>query len=184
VVKVAEHAITVEHNNVQTEIPAAGVVWVGGVKVSPLVEKLDIAKTRNNLIRVAETLQVPSFQNVFALGDIAYYDKATPTLAGTAQLAYQEADLVARNIRSFLKDAPLETRYFEELGEALSLGTERGAVLTAGKVFGGPLARQARFALYTGRLPTWHHRLRVGASWFFEGTEPRPLLPLGTERYS
>jgi NADH dehydrogenase FAD-containing subunit len=184
VVKVAEHSITVDHNNVQTEIPAAGVVWVGGVKVRPLIEKLDVAKTRNNLIRVAETLQVPSFQNVFALGDIAYYDKATPTLAGTAQLAYQQASLAAHNIRAFLNNEPLETKYFEELGEALSLGTERGAVLTGGKVFGGPLARQARFALYTGRLPTWHHRLRVGASWFFEGTEPRPLLPLGTERYS
>jgi hypothetical protein len=31
-------------------------------------------------------------------------------------------------------------------------------------------------------LPTWHHRLRVGASWFFEGTTPQPLLPLGLER--
>ena len=72
----------------------------------------------------------------------------------------------------------------EELGEALSLGTERGAVLLAGgKAFGGALARQARFALYTSRLPTWHHRLRVGASWFFCGTEPRPLLPLGMERH-
>jgi hypothetical protein len=33
--------------------------------------------------------------------------------------------------------------------------------------------------MYTARLPTWHHRLRVGASWFFEGTQPRPLQPLG-----
>ena len=73
-------------------------------------------------------------------------------------------------------------KHFEELGEALSLGTERAAVLTGGKAFGGALARQARFALYTSRLPTWHHRLRVGASWFFEGTTPQPLLPLGFER--
>jgi hypothetical protein len=44
------------------------------------------------------------------------------------------------------------------------------------------LARQARFAMYTARLPTWHHRLRVGASWFLGGTPPRPLLPLGIQR--
>jgi demethylphylloquinone reductase len=182
VIRVGEHSITVEHNGVQTEIDAAAVVWVGGVKVSPLIEKLDVQKTRNNLIRVAQTLQVPSHQNVFALGDIAFYEAATPTLAGTAQLAYQEAGLAARNVRAWLKGEQLETKYFEELGEAMSLGTERAAVLTAGKAFGGPLARQARFAMYTGRLPTWHHRLRVGASWFFGGTEPRPLLPLGIER--
>jgi NADH dehydrogenase len=150
--------------------------------VNPLIENLGVPKTRNNLIRVAQTLQIPSFQNLFALGDIAFYESATPTLAGTAQLAYQEAGLAARNVQAWLKGEQLQTKYFEELGEAMSLGTERAAVLTAGKAFGGPLARQARFAMYTGRLPTWHHRLRVGASWFFEGTVPRPLLPLGIER--
>jgi len=172
----------VEHNGVETKIEAAAVVWVGGVKVSPLVEQLEVGKTRNGLILVAQTLQVPSHANVFALGDIAFYEAATPTLAGTAQLAYQEAGLAAHNVRAWLKGEELQTKYFEELGEALSLGTERAAVLAAGKAFGGPLARQARFAIYTGRLPTWHHRLRVGASWFFGGTQPRPLLPLGIER--
>lgn len=184
VVRVGERSITVEHNSAQTEIETAAVVWVGGVKVSPLVEQLDVPKTKNNLIQVAHTLQVPPHENVFALGDIAFYDDASPTLGGTAQLAYQQAGLAAQNVRALLKSAKLQTKHFEELGEAMSLGTERAAVLTAGKAFGGPLARQARFALYTGRMPTWHHRLRVGASWFFGGTEPRPLLPLGMERYS
>ena len=100
----------------------------------------------------------------------------TPTLAGTAQLAFQQAKLAGDNIKAFLEGKELRTKHFEELGEALSLGTERAAVLTGGKAFGGALARQARFALYTSRLPTWHHRLRVGASWFLGGTEPRPLI--------
>jgi demethylphylloquinone reductase len=182
VIEVKKNSITVEHENAHTEIQTAGVVWVGGVRVSPVIENLQVEKTRQNLIKVAPTLQVMSHPNVFALGDIAFYEAATPTLPGTAQLAYQEASLAATNIRAFLKGGELQTKYFEELGEAMSLGTERGAVLAGGQVFGGPLARQARFALYTGRLPTWHHRLRVGASWFFGGTAPRPLLPLGIER--
>jgi NADH dehydrogenase FAD-containing subunit len=119
---------------------------------------------------------------VFALGDIAFYPDADPKLHGTAQLAFQQASLAGRNVKAFLNEKELHTKHFEELGEAMSLGTERAAVLTGGKAFGGALARQARFALYTSRLPTWHHRLRVGASWFFEGTAPRPLLPLGLER--
>ena len=116
------------------------------------------------------------------LGDIAAYADASPTLAGTAQLAFQQASLAGKNIKALLAGKELQTKHFEELGEAISLGTERAAVLTGGKAFGGAIARQARFALYTSRLPTWHHRLRVGASWFFEGTTPRPLLPLGFER--
>jgi NADH dehydrogenase FAD-containing subunit len=181
-VRLNKDKVTVEHNGTQTEIATAATVWNGGVRVNPLVERLTIEKTERGLVLVEGTLQIRSHENVFALGDIAFYKDATPTLAGTAQLAFQEAGLAARNVRAFIAGEKLETRHFEELGEALSLGTERGAVLAGGKAFGGPLARQARFALYTGRLPTWHHRLRVGASWFFEGTSPRPLVPLGIHR--
>lgn len=182
VVRVTEKTLVFEHNGTQTEIDTAAVVWAGGVRVSPVIENLKVEKTSRGLILVNPTLQVPSHANVFALGDIAFYKDAAPTLAGTAQLALQEAGLVAKNIKAFLSGDELHTKHFEELGEAVSLGTERAAVLAGGKAFGGPLARQARFALYTARLPTWHHRLRVGASWFFEGTAPRPLLPLGLQR--
>ena len=179
VVRVGERAITIEHNKAQSQLETAAVVWVAGVRVNPVVEKLAVEKDRRGLIVVEQTLQVRHHENVFALGDIAFYKDVVPTLSGTAQLAFQEAGLAARNVRAFLSGEKLHTKHFEELGEALSLGTEHGAVLVGGKAFGGSLARQARFALYTQRLPTWHHRLRVGASWFFEGTAPRPLQPLG-----
>jgi NADH:ubiquinone reductase (non-electrogenic) len=180
--RVTKDGFTIEHNGEQTEVAAAGVVWTAGVRVNPLIEKLDVEKDRRGLILVEPTLQVRGHKNVFALGDIAYYKDATPTLAGTAQLANQEASLLASNIKALLDGRRLHARHFVELGEAVSLGTENAAVLAGGKAFGGPLARQARFALYTARLPTWHHRLKVGASWFFEGTEARPLKPLGFTR--
>ena len=184
VVRLTEKTLTFEHQGVETEVETAAVVWAGGVRVNPLIDKLDIEKTNRGLILVEPTLQVRLHENVFALGDIAFYKDASPTLAGTAQLAFQQAGLAARNVRAFVAGHGLQTKHFEELGEAVSLGTERAAVLAGGKAFGGPLARQARFALYTSRLPTWHHRLRVGASWFFEGKVPRPLLPLGIQRNS
>jgi NADH dehydrogenase len=179
VARVSKTGLTLEHNGRETEIAAAGVVWVAGVRMNPLIEKLDVEKDKRGLILVEPTLQVRGHQNAFALGDIAFYPDVAPTLSGTAQLALQQAHLCARNVRAFLNGEELKTKTFVELGEALSLGTEHAAVLSAGKVMAGPLARQARFAMYTARLPTWHHRLRVGASWFFEGTEPRPLQPLG-----
>lgn len=182
VVRVTADSVTFEHGGNREELKTAGVVWLGGVKMRPLIEQLNVEKTSRGLIKVRPTLQLIQHDNVFALGDIACCPPADPTLPGTAQLALQEAHVVAHNIKAFLSGHNLETKRFEELGEALSLGTERAAVLAGGKAFGGALARQARFALYTSRLPTWHHRLRVGASWFFGGTEPRPLLPLGMER--
>ena len=171
--------ITLEHKNNRLEIKTAGVVWVAGVRPSPLTDSLAVERDHRALIIVEPTLQVRSHLNIFALGDVAFYRDVAPTLAGTAQLALQEARLCSRNVRAFIEGGELKSKHFVELGEAVSLGTEHAAVLSAGKVMGGPLARQARFAMYTARLPTWHHRLRVGASWFFEGTAPRPLQPLG-----
>jgi len=182
VVKVTQDGITFEHEGNQESLKTAAVVWTGGVKMSPVVEQLDVEKNKRGLLMVQPTLQLAQHVNVFALGDIAFYPDAAPTLAGTAQLAFQEATLAGRNIKAYLEGKEMQIKHFEELGEALSLGTERAAVLTGGKAFGGALARQARFALYTSRLPTWHHRVRVGASWFFEGTTPQPLLPLGMQR--
>lgn len=175
VVKVTSDEVTFEHDGNQETLKTAGVVWTGGVKMNPLIEQLDVEKNNRGLMIVKPTLQLSQHVNIFALGDIAFYPDATPTLAGTAQLAFQQASLAGRNIKAYLEGKEQHTKHFEELGEAISLGTERAAVLTGGKAFGGALARQARFALYTSRLPTWHHRLRVGASWFFEGTEMKPI---------
>jgi NADH dehydrogenase len=182
VLRVKSDGFAIEHNGEQTDIEAAGVVWTAGVRVNPLVERLQVEKTERGLILVEPTLQVRDHKNVFALGDVAFYKDVVPTLAGTAQLANQQASLLASNIKALLDGRRLHARHFVELGEAVSLGTENAAVLAGGKAFGGALARQARFALYTARLPTWHHRLKVGASWFFEGTNPRPLKPLGFGR--
>ncbi|MDX6611091.1 MAG: demethylphylloquinone reductase [Blastocatellia bacterium] len=176
---VGPHSITLEHGGTQRKLQTAAVVWVAGVRPNPLLDKLDIEKDRRGLIVVEPTLQVPGHENVFALGDIALFNDVVPTLAGTAQLAFQEASLLGRNVRAFQAGEKLHTKSFVELGEALSLGTDRAAILAGGQVLSGALARQARFAMYTSRMPTWHHRLRVGASWFFGGTAPRPLQPLG-----
>ncbi|MBA3247306.1 MAG: NAD(P)/FAD-dependent oxidoreductase [Pyrinomonadaceae bacterium] len=173
--RVLPDGVVIEHDGAETEIKSSAVVWTAGVRVSPLVEGLKVAKDRRGLIYVEPTLQVRGFENVFALGDIAFSPNVAPILAGTAQLAFQQSDLVGKNVRALLKGGEPATKRFVEMGEALSLGTEGGAVLAGGRVVSGALARQARFALYTQRLPTWQHRLRVGASWFFGGTPPRPL---------
>ncbi len=182
VLEIRKHGIATEHNGKRSEFKTAATIWTAGVKPNPLIEKLDLPKEKGGLISVNSFLQVKTRENVFALGDIARVEAVVPVLAGTAQLAFQESTLLANNVRAFLSGDELKAKQFNELGEALSLGTKDGAVIIGGKLIGGLLARDARFALYTSRLPTWHHRLRVGASWFFEGTAFEPLLPVGISR--
>src|SRR6266581_8720275 len=114
VVRVTQTSVTIEHAGTQTEIPTAAVVWVGGVQVNPLLDKLDLEKTARGLLSIEPTMQTCSHDNVFALGDIAFCPDAAPTLAGTAQLALQEAGLAARNVRALLSGDKLETKHFEE----------------------------------------------------------------------
>lgn len=175
VVSVSADGLTFEHNGAQTELGAAAVVWTAGVRANPLVERLALEKDGRGLVVVEPTMQARGRENVFVIGDIAAARDVEPTLAGTAQLAFQQSALAARNVRAFLEGGELKTKRFVELGEAVSLGTENAAVLAGGQVVSGAMARRARFALYTNRLPTWQHRLRVGASWFFGGTKARPL---------
>ncbi|HEX7313357.1 MAG TPA: FAD-dependent oxidoreductase [Pyrinomonadaceae bacterium] len=175
VVRVSRDGVELEHAGERETIEAAAVVWTAGVRVNPLVERLDVEKTQHGLVVVERTLQVRGRPEVFALGDMAYYPHIPASLAGTAQIAFQQSKLVERNVQELIDGGVPAAGHFEELGEAVSLGTDDAAVLTAGHVVTGELARQARFALYTTRLPTWHHRLRVGAAWFFGGKSPRPL---------
>ena len=85
VVQVTEHGITLEHNQKHSELQTAAVVWVAGVRLSPLAEALKVEKDRRGLILVERTLQVRGYPNVFGLGDVAFYPDVVPTLAGTAQ---------------------------------------------------------------------------------------------------
>ncbi|HYE16771.1 MAG TPA: FAD-dependent oxidoreductase [Pyrinomonadaceae bacterium] len=175
VVKVLPRGVVLEHAGEQATVESAGTVWTAGVRVNPLVERLDAEKTQRGQLVVEPTLQLRGRPGVFALGDVAFFPDIVPSLAGTAQLAFQQSALAAANVQALIDGSVPSARRFEELGEAVSLGTDDAAVLTAGRVIEGRLARQARFALYTTRLPTWHHRLRVGAAWFFGGKSPRPL---------
>jgi demethylphylloquinone reductase len=177
--RVTPGTVVLEHEGKTEELSVAGVVWNAGVRVNPLIDSLDLEKDKRGLVLIEPTLQTKHHSEVFVLGDVAVYADANPRLAGTAQLALQEAGLAADNIKALLAGRSLKTKHFQELGEAVSLGTSNAAVLVGEKAYGGPLARDARFAMYTARLPTWHHRLKVGASWFFGGTAPRPLQPLG-----
>src|SRR5262249_13177136 len=122
VVNVSENSITLEHGHSQTEMQTGGVVWVAGVRRSPWIQTLGVERDRRGLIVVEPTLQLRNHADVFALGDVAFYPDVVPTLAGTAQLAFQQSHLCAQNVRAFIHGDKLRSKHFAELGEALSLG--------------------------------------------------------------
>ena len=82
---------------------------------------------------------------------------------------------VAKNIKALPLGRRLATKHFEELGEAVSLGTDaRLCWMVERRRW--PTSATARFCSLHRALAYWHHRLRVGASWFLRH-HARPLLP-------
>jgi NADH dehydrogenase len=112
VVRVTETSFTLEHNHHQTELQTAGVVWVAGVRPSPLIEGLNVERDRRGLIAVEPTLQLRGYPNVFALGDAALC-RRVPTLAGTGNWRYRNRTLRAN--RAFNEGSQLRSKHFAEL---------------------------------------------------------------------
>src|SRR5688500_10166980 len=69
VARVAPNVLTLEHNGRESDIEVAGVVWVAGVRMNPLIENLEVEKDKRGLIIVEPTWQVRNHPNVFTLAD-------------------------------------------------------------------------------------------------------------------
>src|SRR5262249_60676328 len=53
------------------EMPAATVVWCGGMRASPLARQLPVEPDRSGRIAVDEFMRINGVANVFAAGDVA-----------------------------------------------------------------------------------------------------------------
>jgi NADH dehydrogenase len=107
---------------------------------------------------------------VFALGDAAGFPSPDdPTnanqLPATAQVAYQQAELLAGNLRKAQAGEPLEPFHWNDLGEMLGLGIGQASITGMGLTLAGPAAHQIRRLGYLARLPGLGHQLKVAAGW-------------------
>ena len=92
-------------------------------------------------VTVNSDLRVPGEENLFILGDCSWVmnkenDRPYPP---TAQLAMQEADVAAANIKALVYNAPLEDFVFDDKGTVASLGSDAiGSVFSGRKLQGFP----------------------------------------------
>lgn len=141
------------------ELPADLVIWTAGTRVSKLGRSLDCPHSDRGKCLVTASLQLRDRPEVFVLGDLAEREDAP--LPDTAQVVYQQAGRAAANLRAYLRQRrPKPFRYLH-LGEMMTLGVGVGLVHSFGIHINGTLGNLIRRLVYTQRLPTWRHRLRV-----------------------
>jgi NADH dehydrogenase len=80
-------------------------------------------------------------------------------------VAYQQAELLAANLRKALAGEPLEAFHWNDLGEMLGLGIGQASITGMGLTLAGPAAHQIRRLGYLARLPGLGHQLKVAAGW-------------------
>ena len=165
VTALTKNTISLKYKDQVDEIPVDLVLWTVGNAIAPWILNLDLPHTETDRLDINSKLQVKNHDHIFALGDVAQFEQDLPM---TAQVAIQQADVCAWNLRSLIEDKPLLTFNFYNLGEMLTLGEDNATLSGLGIELDGNVAHLARRLIYLYRLPTWQHQLNVGLNWMMQ----------------
>ncbi|MCO7127326.1 NAD(P)/FAD-dependent oxidoreductase [Sporolactobacillus shoreicorticis] len=142
------------------EIQAGTVVWTGGVKANHIPAESGFATNRGK-IQVSADLRSPEDDHIFAIGDVAvvFPPGAERPYPPTAQIAIQEAENLAKNMKHILKGEETELFVYKPKGTVASLGEKQAiGVVFDHKLTGKPAAAMKkviddRYLLMLGGVP-------------------------------
>jgi len=148
-------------------IPTYTLVWSAGVKASPLAEMLKVPLQRGGRIPVEPTLKVIGYENIYAIGDIAYleYPNGQP-YAQVIQVAQQQGTRAAQNILRRLQGQPEEAFKYFDLGIMATIGRSRAVAWIFNRIqLSGFIAWLAWLGLHLVTLIGFRNRAVVLISW-------------------
>ena len=113
--------------NAEQDMNAHTLIWAAGVK-GALIEGID--SIERGRIKVDENNKIIASNNIYAIGDVAYMEtkdspKGHPMLA---QVAIQQGKLLAKNLKSIIKNKPLEAFKYNDMGSMATIGRNKAVV--------------------------------------------------------
>ena len=142
------------------------VIWTAGIRPN-LPEFNQQIQTINNKILINNNLQLQDHPNIFALGDISQI-KNNNNYPVTAQVAMQQGQHVATNLKLLINNQKLLPFKFNDNGEMMSLGIGEASISGLGFTFSGKLAYDLRRIIYASKMPKIGKGLKSTTSWFLE----------------
>jgi NADH dehydrogenase len=150
-------------------IPTRLLCWTAGVKPAPVAADLNLPLGPGGRIEVDDTMRVPSFPNVWAIGDAAAVpDPAKGRKAPsppTCQHAIRQGRRVAENVAAVLaggKPAPFRYR---TLGVFVDMGQHKAVATILGVRLRGFLAWFAARTYHLAMMPGVERKVRLAADW-------------------
>ena len=167
VIEITDKHILLSNNLNQVEkFQYLEVIWVAGIK--PNLPKFNQKIHQiNNKILINSNLQLKDFPNVFAIGDISQIESNNSSPV-TAQVAMQQGEHVAINLKLLINNEKLLPFKFNDNGEMMSLGIGEASISGLGFTFSGKLAYDLRRIIYASKMPKIGKSLKSTASWFLE----------------
>jgi len=151
------------------ELPVRAVIWTAGLRFQPPHLFPSPPVEASGRLRCHPDLRLEGQEDVFVVGDLAALSGAGQDPASTppasAQVAFQQAPVAARNVMRALAGEPLEPFVWNDLGEMLSLGKGEATLTGGGLTLAGAPAFALRRLAYLTRLPGLPQQLRVAAGW-------------------
>ena len=143
-----------------------GVIWTAGLCFRPPALHPEPRRDRLGRLRCEASLRLQGEAAIFVAGDLAAVEgeEGVP-LPSTAQVAFQQAPLLAENLRRSLRGEPLQDFHWQDLGEMLSLGRREASLSSSGLTLAGRAAFRLRQLAYLTRMPGLPHTMRVAAGW-------------------
>lgn len=153
-----------------SEMKTRTVIWVSGI-VANAVEGIQAeALGRGRRILVDEYNEVKGLTNVFAIGDQclmtadANYPNGHPQLA---QVAIQQARLLARNLRARQEGKPLSPFHYKDLGSMATIGRNRAVAEIRGAKWGGFTAWMLWLVVHLRSILSVRNKVIVLLNWIW-----------------
>ena len=167
--------LKLESSSQPERLAVEAVIWTAGQQGQPPAGSLPL--DQRNRLQCTDTMQLQGMPEIFALGDGATVPH-DPALPATAQVAFQQAPVLADNLLRSLQGQELQPFQWNDLGEMLSLGVGEACLTGMGLTLAGPSAQQLRRWIYLTRLPGKRLPLQVAAGWLSDW----PMAAMGVDK--
>ncbi|HEY4493333.1 MAG TPA: NAD(P)/FAD-dependent oxidoreductase [Candidatus Paceibacterota bacterium] len=173
VIEVRPGALVLNNGEV---IESDTIIWAAGVSPSSVSVTPSVERERGRII-VNQFFQIPSYPEVFVLGDQAAFRNVgdSAALPMLAQVAHKQADAVARNVARIVEGKLPMPYTYKHLGDLVSLGEW----VAAGELFGikifGHVAWFFWRGVYLSKLLSPTKKVKVLLDWLLNLFAPRDI---------
>ncbi|MEP7322080.1 MAG: NAD(P)/FAD-dependent oxidoreductase [Saprospiraceae bacterium] len=120
-----------------TKIEADTVIWAAGIKGAGVIGLNENIYLPNQRLQVDEYNRVKGYEDIFALGDLAAHETASPQVA---QGAIQQGLLLARNLNHGIDPSKWKSYKYFDKGSMATVGRNKAVAEIVGLKFSGFMA--------------------------------------------